>query len=227
MESPDRYLSGFLDPRFPQKYPQAWWKSFDSFRDGNLAGEAAKSPFQSGWKRFPTATSGFGSSKASRRRAHCHLALTSSDTTASSRRVRGNPGRSRLLSHQHRPPRTGGVAGRDSARQPFTISNHLVEILPHSRRGRICLEHPGSRRCCAIVLGGLSLRWPAIRNLFKIASVHLQLPMDAGHTGRRAEVSQCSRIAAPRVHTPAIRGDPRLSRLPPAPHRLVGRSLEL
>ena len=96
-------------PSFPQKYPQAWWKSFDSFRDGNLTGEAAKSPFQSGWKRFPTATSGFGSSKASRRRAHCHLALTSSDTTASSRRVRGNPGRSRLLSHQHRPPRVPPV----------------------------------------------------------------------------------------------------------------------
>ena len=167
-----------------------------------------------------------------RLKARCHPASTPSDTTASSRRVRGNPGRSRLLSHQHRPTRvtpvrTGGAAGRDSARQAFTISNHLVEILPHSRRGRICLEHPGSRRCCAIVLGGLSLRWPAIRNLFKIASVHLQLPMDAGHTGRRAEVSQCSRVAAPSVHTTAIRGDPRLSRLPPAPHRLVGRWLEL
>ena len=43
----------------------------------------------------------------------------------------------------------------DLARQPLTMNNHLVEILPHSRRGSICLEHPGSRRCGAIVRGGL------------------------------------------------------------------------
>ncbi len=43
----------------------------------------------------------------------------------------------------------------DLARQPFTMNNHLVEILLHSRRGSIALEPPGSRRCCAIVRGGL------------------------------------------------------------------------
>jgi hypothetical protein len=52
--------------------------------------------------------------------------------------------------------------GRDSlldfARQPFTMSNHLVEILFHSRRGSICLEPPGLRRCCAIVRGRLRFR---------------------------------------------------------------------
>jgi len=39
----------------------------------------------------------------------------------------------------------------DFARQLFTTNNHLVEILLHSWRGSICLEPPGSRRCCAIV----------------------------------------------------------------------------
>ena len=41
----------------------------------------------------------------------------------------------------------------DIARQLFTTNNHLVEILLHSRRGNVCLEPPGSRRCCAIVRG--------------------------------------------------------------------------
>src|SRR5467141_1785696 len=47
----------------------------------------------------------------------------------------------------------------DTARQPFTMNNHLVEILFHSRRGNVCLEPPGSRRCCAIICGRLFFRW--------------------------------------------------------------------
>ena len=46
----------------------------------------------------------------------------------------------------------------DTARQPFTMNNHLVEILLHSWRGNVCLEPTGSRRCCAIVRGRLFFR---------------------------------------------------------------------
>src|SRR5271166_2687859 len=46
----------------------------------------------------------------------------------------------------------------DTARQPFTMNNHLVEILLHSRRGNVCLEPPGSRRSCAIVRSRLFSR---------------------------------------------------------------------
>src|SRR5207237_10796216 len=46
----------------------------------------------------------------------------------------------------------------DIARQLFTMNNHLVEILFHSRCGNVCLEPPGSRRCCAIVRSGLFVR---------------------------------------------------------------------
>ena len=46
----------------------------------------------------------------------------------------------------------------DTARQPFTMNNHLVEILLYPRRGNVCLEPPGSRRCCAIVRGRLFFR---------------------------------------------------------------------
>jgi hypothetical protein len=58
----------------------------------------------------------------------------------------------------------------DIARQPFTMNNHLVEILLHSWRGNVCLKPPGSRRCCAIVRVGcssddqqskISSKWPA------------------------------------------------------------------
>jgi len=64
-------------------------------------------------------------------------------------------------------------AGFGFARQPFTMSNHFVEILFHSGRGSVCLKSPGSRRRCAIIEGRLHFRWPAIRNLFKMTSVHL------------------------------------------------------
>jgi len=60
------------------------------------------------------------------------------------------------------------------------MSNHRVEILFHSGRGGVCLELPGSRRCCAIVRGRLPFRWPAIRNLFKMTSVHLQVSLHFG-----------------------------------------------
>src|ERR1700732_1642650 len=46
----------------------------------------------------------------------------------------------------------------DFARQPFTMNDHLVEILLHSWRGSICLEPPGSHGCCAIVRGRLLFR---------------------------------------------------------------------
>src|SRR6266478_3961815 len=58
----------------------------------------------------------------------------------------------------------------DVARQPFTMNNHLVEILLHSWRGSVCLESPGSCRCCAINAVGcssddqqseISSKWPA------------------------------------------------------------------
>src|SRR5271165_1608595 len=56
-------------------------------------------------------------------------------------------------------PRSGG---RDSlldfARQPFTMSNHRVEILFHSRRGSVCLEPSGLRRHGAIIRGRLLFR---------------------------------------------------------------------
>ena len=65
----------------------------------------------------------------------------------------------------------------DFARQPFTMNNHLVEILLHSWRGSICLEPSGSRRCCAIVQGRLLFRRPAIRNFGKMASIHLQISL--------------------------------------------------
>jgi hypothetical protein len=41
-ECPDPLDPPSLDLSFPQKYPQVSWKIFDSFRDGNLTGEAAK-----------------------------------------------------------------------------------------------------------------------------------------------------------------------------------------
>ena len=43
-ECPDPLDPPSLDLSFPQKYPQVSWKIFDSFRDGNLTGEAAKRP---------------------------------------------------------------------------------------------------------------------------------------------------------------------------------------
>jgi hypothetical protein len=39
-----RCWSDLLAPSFPQKYPPVLWKSFDSFRDGDLTGETAKRP---------------------------------------------------------------------------------------------------------------------------------------------------------------------------------------
>jgi len=39
-----RCWSDLLASSFPQKYPQVWWKSLDSFRDGDLTGKTAKRP---------------------------------------------------------------------------------------------------------------------------------------------------------------------------------------
>ena len=43
-------LSDFDRPEFSTTISTGFVEIFDSFRDGNLTGEAAKSPFQSGWK---------------------------------------------------------------------------------------------------------------------------------------------------------------------------------
>jgi hypothetical protein len=47
---PRSALSDFPRPKFSTKTSTDFVEIFDSFRDGNLTGEAAKSPFQSGWK---------------------------------------------------------------------------------------------------------------------------------------------------------------------------------
>jgi hypothetical protein len=92
-------------------------------------------------------------------------------------------------------------AGFDFARQPFTMSNHRVEILFHSGRGGVCLELPGSRRCCSIIRGRLLFRRPAIRNLFKMASVHLQFPCNLGQRNPGQRSVQRHRCSNPSVNS--------------------------
>ncbi len=65
-----------------------------------------------------------------------------------------------IISRHSRPTRvppvgTGWLAGLDFARQPFTTSNHLVEVLLHSGRCRISLKATGARCRFSIVRGRL------------------------------------------------------------------------
>jgi hypothetical protein len=70
----------------------------------------------------------------------------------------------------------GRDAGLDFASQPFTMSNHLVEILFHSGRGSVCPERSGLRRRCPIYVAGCCSddqqsescsKWPAF--IFQIS----------------------------------------------------------
>ena len=141
-------------------------------------------------ERFPTAISGFGSSRLSRRRAlsssldpkrHCSFSFSASSAKPWLKSITISP----TLFAPRIAYRNRGDAGLDFVRQPFTMSNHVVEILPHSRRGRICLEHPRSCRCGAIVRGGLLFQEPAIRNLFKMTNIHRHISTHSGHRGPR------------------------------------------
>jgi hypothetical protein len=178
-------------------------------------------------KEGPTATSGFGSSKASRRRAHCHQPLTPERT----------------------PPLLLGEFGE--------IPVKSITIWPISSSPRIACQNRVRRRapptvhneqssCRDIVSLWAWSHLPGASGLAPLRSDstwRVALPITSNPTsvqnGQRssphlhafrsqrsaAEVSQCGRIAAPRVNTKTIHGDPRLSRLPSASHRLVGRSL--